>query len=692
MQVGELTQPVAELPGIGPGRSRELAKLGIVTIGDVLLHLPRGYEDRKSLTPLIQAQPDRPVNTVAEVVAHSFFGGRGGKTLRVHVKDDTGIGSLACFGRNFLAKSLPVGKRIRLFGTFTMRYGELQATAFECEDADRDPVKFGQVLAVYPLGGTLNQGDIRRAVAAALDRYGKNVTAEIPTRLAAQRQLVPTSQALERVHRPKEIVDAAAGRATLIYLELFFLQIMIGLRAYERQVRHRPARPLPSRLLDEVTRRLPFSLTGDQRTVLSECLGDLQSSAPMARLLQGDVGSGKTAVAFLSAVPLVEAGFQAAFMAPTELLARQHADNAAQLFGSDVSVAFLSGSLSSAQRRPLLDRIAAGDVDLVIGTHAVFTAEVRFARLQYVIIDEQHRFGVSQRVALSAKGAHPDVLTMTATPIPRTLALTVFGDLQISAIRELPGGRRPIETHLARHGNESKVYEFVRRELEAGRQAYFVYPRIDATGALDLRDAETMWQELCERVYPEFAVGLVHSRVDDDEKRERMQKFRDGTLQVLVATSVVEVGVDVPNATCMVIEHAERFGLAALHQLRGRVGRGEHQSYCFLVYDEGLTEIAKERMRVLHETNDGFIIAEEDLRIRGPGDIAGTQQSGYLRLRIADLAQDMETMNLARTDAFEVLESDPALTLPEHEAVRRAVDSARLNGRLTPFAKAEESE
>jgi ATP-dependent DNA helicase RecG len=309
-----------------------------------------------------------------------------------------------------------------------------------------------------------------------------------------------------------------------------------------------------------------------------------------------------------------------------------------------------------------------------------------------VIIDEQHRFGVAQRLSLLSKGRQPDLLSMTATPIPRTLALTVFGDLEVSSIRSMPGGRKPIETHLARHGNEQKVYDFVRRELAAGRQAYFVYPRIDDTGALALRDAESMWQELDQTVFLEFRVGLVHSRVPVDEKRATMEAFRAGGLQVLVATSVVEVGVDVPNASCMVIEHAERFGLAALHQLRGRVGRGEHQSYCFLVYDDPLTETAKERLRVLHETNDGFVIAEEDLRIRGPGDIAGTQQSGYLRLRIADLARDMETMNEARSDAFAILESDPALTLPAHAEIRRAVDAARSARRASPFAPPETEE
>ncbi|MFW6289082.1 MAG: helicase-related protein, partial [Spirochaetota bacterium] len=334
--------------------------------------------------------------------------------------------------------------------------------------------------------------------------------------------------------------------------------------------------------------------------------------------------------------------------------------------------------------------VSTGAVDLVVGTHAVFTERVSFRNLQYVIIDEQHRFGVLQRVALMQKARQPDVLFMTATPIPRTLALTVFGDMHVSSIRTLPPGRRPIETHLARHGNESKVYEFVRRELAAGRQAYFVYPRIDDTGKLDLRDAESMWQRLEREIYPDSAVGLVHSRIADDEKRETMERFRRGELRVLVATSVVEVGVDVPNATCMVVEHAERFGLAALHQLRGRVGRGDHQSYCFLVYSEELTDVAKERLKVLHRTTDGFEIAEEDLRIRGPGDIAGTQQAGYLRFRIADLGRDISVMNEARADAFDVLEADPMLERDEHAGLAGSLAAARAMHRNTPFSYPED--
>jgi ATP-dependent DNA helicase RecG len=692
MIVAEIGQPVSDLPGVGPARAKDLSRLGIQTIGDLLLHVPRGYEDRQTPVPLARAAPDRPVNTVAEVVAHSYIGGGPKRTLKVHIRDESGIGALVCFGRNFLARSLPQGKRIRVFGTFLHRYGDLQATAFEFENADAPPRKFGRILPIYPLGGRLTQGDLRHATETAVQRYGRNVASELPEALRSQRGLLATADALTAIHTPQTMDDARAGQRTLVYLELFFLQLAIGIRASQRKRSTRAARTLPRGLARRLLEALPFELTSDQKRVLEELVRDLEAEVPMARLLQGDVGSGKTILAILSALPVIEAGHQAALMAPTELLARQHAEAAARLFeraNLEVRTALLSGTVAPSVRKPLMEAIATGGVDLVIGTHAVFTPDVGFRNLSYAIIDEQHRFGVLQRLALTRKAREPDVLFMTATPIPRTLALTVFGDMEVSSIRTMPAGRRPVETHLARHGNDRKVYEFVRRELQAGRQAYFVYPRIDDTGSLALRDAESMWRELAERMYPEFRVGLIHSRVPDDEKRETMERFRAGELRVLVATSVVEVGVDVPNATCMVIEHAERFGLSALHQLRGRVGRGVYQSYCFLVYDEDLTELAKERLKVMHRTTDGFEIAEEDLRIRGPGDIAGTQQAGYLRFRIADLGRDMSIMNEARADAFGVLERDPLLEHDAHRPLARSLEAAREMHRHSPFSYPE---
>jgi len=392
-------------------------------------------------------------------------------------------------------------------------------------------------------------------------------------------------------------------------------------------------------------------------------------------------------VAFLACLDAIEAGGQAVLMAPTELLARQHASTAARLLEPlGVRLAFLSGSVNDAARPPLLAALRKGDIDLVLGTQALFSDEVEYRSLRLVVVDEQHRFGVLQRLAMGRKGSLPDLLMMTATPIPRTLALTVFGDLAVSTIKTMPPGRKPIVTHLSRVENEGKVYEFVRGILAAGRQAYFVYPLIGESERLELKNAEAMAERLRTETYPEFELGLIHSRLKDEEKRKAMDDFVSGRSRILVATSVVEVGVDVPNAAVMVIEHAERFGLAALHQLRGRVGRSSAQSYCFLIYSDGLTVDAKARLKAMLATADGFALAEEDLRIRGPGELAGTAQSGYLRLSIADPVRDARILEEARAEAFSLIEADPALLASENTVLREVLE------RANPFAEAPAGE
>jgi ATP-dependent DNA helicase RecG len=386
----------------------------------------------------------------------------------------------------------------------------------------------------------------------------------------------------------------------------------------------------------------------------------------------------------MASLRAIELGGQAAILAPTELLARQHAENAGRLLEPlGIRPAFLTGNIKAAGRTQLLKALASGDIDLVLGTHALFSRDVGYRNLRLVVVDEQHRFGVVQRSAIMAKGDHPDLVMMSATPIPRTLALTIFGDLDVSTITDMPPGRKPIKTHTAKQSNEGKVYDFVRRELDAGKQAYFVYPLIEGgdEGGEDgakksLKDAESMARRLSAEIFPKHSVALIHSKLEEEEKRSVMEAFRKGTVRVLVATSVVEVGVDVPQATCMVVEHAERFGLSALHQLRGRVGRGRDQSYCFLVYSDELTEDGKARVKVMLENNDGFVIAEEDLKLRGPGQIAGIEQSGYLTLGIADPVRDAAELAKARTDAFAMLERDPGLLNPEHRMVAEVLDRA----------------
>ena len=676
MLLSELTGSVQRLRGVGPAIAGALERLQIHTVRDLLLHLPRSYDNRKDPSPLASAFSDGHVNTVAEVLAHDYIGRPPQRTLKVYVRDRSHTAALVCFGRNFLARKLEPGMKIYLTGTFQYRFGELQATGFEFEPYSETPRAFGMILPVYGLTEGVSQAAMRKIVRAGL-ADAKHIEDEVPAVLRRRHGHLAKSQALLRAHYPETIDEAEKARRSLAYDELLVFQSVVAKRVVERAAGERPPKALPRSLQNKLIRSLPFSLTTDQKSVIEEIAADLGAERPMARLLQGDVGSGKTLVAFLSALPYVELGYQIAFVAPTELLARQHADNAAALLEPlGVRLAFLSGNVKRQARAPLLEAIAGGRVDIVVGTHAVFTEEVTFADLRLVIIDEQHRFGVMQREALIGKGRHPDVLLMTATPIPRTLALTVFGDMETSIIKTMPPGRKPIRTHLARQENERKVYERVRTELATGRQAYFVYPLVRESESLSLRDAESMYERLATEVYPEFRLALIHSKVPEEEKAERMDGFTRGEVDVLVATSVVEVGVDVANATCLVVEHAERFGLAALHQLRGRVGRGVHQSYAFFVYDEPLTEEAKQRLRVLHQHSDGFTIAEEDLKIRGPGELTGTRQSGYVRFRVADLARDMDIMNEARADAFDLLERDPALAADGHKRLARAVEHA----------------
>jgi ATP-dependent DNA helicase RecG len=686
MFLRELGQSLKVLKGAGAQVTARLAKLGVFSVADLLLNYPRDYDDRTSFVPFADFAKEPRVRTLVEVLAHDWFGYGRMRTLKVTVRDGTASAVLVCFNRPYLENQLPIGSRVVVTGKFAYRYGDLQSSYFEVESLGEDMAPHSGILPIYALTEGLNQGQVRRVVKAAIVEYGSKVEEELPAALRERKKLMPKREALRAVHFPVGSEELAAARASLIFEELFYFQIAVGRRAMRRreaQVERREPRGLLKRRLVE---RLSFELTSGQVEVAAEIAADMASPRPMARLLQGDVGSGKTLVAFLACLDAIEAGGQAAIMAPTELLARQHAATAALLLEPlGVRLAFLTGNVGDAARAPILAALKSGEVDLVLGTQALFSDEVEYKNLRLSVVDEQHRFGVLQRLALSRKGPVPDLLMMTATPIPRTLALTVFGDLSISAIHTMPPGRKTVITHLAKAGNEAKVYDFVRRLLAAGRQAYFVYPLIGESEKLELKNAVAMEERLKREVYPGFKVGIIHSRLKEDEKRAAMEAFSKGELSVLVATSVVEVGVDVPNAAAMVVEHAERFGLAALHQLRGRVGRGSEQSYCFLVYSEGVTDEGKSRLKAMLGTSDGFVLAEEDLRIRGPGEIAGTAQSGYLRLSIADPIRDALVLEVARTEAFAMLEADPGLLDPVNAPIREVL--ARAN----PFGDAPSS-
>jgi ATP-dependent DNA helicase RecG len=702
--------------------------MGIYNVAQILCHYPRDWENRSRIVPLADFDKGK-VCTLVTVIRNEWRQFGKTKTLKVHIEDGSSRAALVCFNRPFLEKQLIPGQRYYLFGTFSYKYGELQSSSFEFEAAPPPQTAasenktfpqtvpensggekdFFRILPVYPLSAGLTQNYMRALMRNTLRQYAAPLENELPETLIKRDGLLSKARALAALHFPANIEQLELAKKTCIYEELFYLEIIVGKRALERKntssaavsavypgrqsaaqtnavnaagqvVEHAAEHAVIGKreknftaLQQRLIERLPFKLTSGQEAAVFDINQDMDSPYPMARLLQGDVGSGKTLVSFLAALKAVEKGTQAAIMAPTELLAHQHAENAARLLEPlGIHVAFLTGNIKTSGRSQLLKSLASGDIDIVLGTHALFSKNVVYKNLSLVIIDEQHRFGVTQRQAILAKGEQCDLLMMSATPIPRTLALTVFGDMDVSVIKDLPPGRKPIETHLAKVSNEKKVYDFVRLELAKGRQAYFVYPLIEAVeteGELPLsflKDAESMAERLAKEVFPGVKTALVHSKIAEEQKKQIMESFRKGDTKILVATSVVEVGVDVPNASCMVIEHAERFGLSALHQLRGRVGRGGGQSFCFLVYSDELTEDGKQRLKVMLENHDGFVIAEEDLKLRGPGQIMGTEQSGYLKLGIADPVRDAVCLSRAREDAFAILEQDPALLLPEH--------------------------
>lgn len=716
MFLNELKVTVESLAGVGPATAKQFAKLNIFTVADLLSVYPRDYDDRTKKVTLAEFSQHPKVHTICKVVAHSWFGYGKMKTLKIEITDGTANAFLIAFNRSFLEKSLPVGSIISVTGRFEIKYNEIQSTAFEASRLAYDgtladyisaPVPDSALYPVYPLTEGLSQKNYRKTLGAALKAYGKTISDELPQEIIQERKLLPKQQALLQIHMPKNLEEVEEARRTLIYEELYQFEYKMALRA----LRHRGTLPSDKEVKEsrEVTKeefhdslsprqkqlasRLTFELTPDQMKAIMDINADIDRSQVefnammnrefgtagenerppfnMQRLLQGDVGSGKTLVSFFACLRTIDYGGQCALLAPTELLARQHAENAAKLLEPvNVKAAFLTGNLKSAGREKLVNALRDGNIDLVIGTHALFSRNVSYKKLQLAIIDEQHRFGVAQRESIIDKGrvsfgatAHtPDVLMMSATPIPQTLALTAFGDLDVSLIKTMPKGRKPVKTLLTVMGNERNVYEAVRKELNAGHQAYFVYPRIgeeteDSDNDKSLKAAEEMYDFLSNQVYPGITCALIHGKVTEEEQKKILEDFSKGKTKVLIATTVVEVGVDVGNATCIVVEHADHFGLAELHQLRGRVGRSDLQSYCFLIYGKNITEEGKARLKALHESTDGFYIAEQDLKLRGPGEISGTSQSGYLTLAIADLARDKEILKIARYDAFKQLHS-----------------------------------
>jgi ATP-dependent DNA helicase RecG len=688
------------IKGVGPKLAEALAKKGISTVEDALYLLPNRYEDRRQLKDIARLRHGGTEAFFAKVVSAGPQVSKGGRGyFEVIVSDGTGSLLLKWFHYHpaFMMKNWVPGRSGIFIGELAqfgqqreMHHPEVEWAA-EGEDLAqvmaRDPDNFGKILPVYPLTEGVSQKIMRRIMRDVVQRYSRFLTGTLPGELLQSHGIWSLPVALREAHAPDpdtNVYELNEGKGlahrSLAFDELFFLQLGLALKRRGVALEDGISFQVTHRYTRELLKLLPFSLTSAQRQVLSEIKEDMMAPHPMHRLVQGDVGCGKTLVALLAALICVENDFQVAIMAPTELLAEQHYLNIhghCEQLG--ITVALLTASVKG--KGETLDRIASGATQIVVGTHAVIQEKVEFKRLGLGVIDEQHRFGVVQRSLLKRKGDNPDILVMTATPIPRTLSMTVFGDLSLSVIDELPPGRTPIETRIAKEKRRHEVYAAVREEVAKGRQAYVIYPLVEETEKSDLKAAVQMADHLAQEVFPDLRVAVLHGRMSSAEKEAVMLAFKAQQTDILVATTVIEVGIDVPNASLMVIEHAERFGLSQLHQLRGRVGRGSAKSRCILLAGDKLSEDGAKRLDVMAQSNDGFVIAEADLSIRGPGDFLGTRQAGLPELKVADVLRDGGILELARRDAFELVERDPELSAQGNDRLKGEL-LLRWGGRL----------
>jgi ATP-dependent DNA helicase RecG len=657
------------LKGVGPRKAADLKRAGLVTVEDLLYRLPFRYEDRSRMQPISSLRPGTKAAVLGEIKTAnvSITRRRGFRIFHAVIADASG--SIRCTWMNqaFLADILKPHLQVVVFGDvkFDSTGLHFMNPEYELVSEDLSSVRTARIVPFYEKTGTVTPNMQRRIVRQALDQLPPDIVEPLPGGLRDRLGLVPRRVAVEESHFPpnEASVDELNAFRTppqqrLIFEEFFLFQLGHAWRRHETSVEPKPWVPtVDDRIRQSAASVLPFKLTPGQRQAVKEIVDDMRSPAPMHRLLQGDVGAGKTIVALLAAIVAMENGLQVAFMAPTEILANQHFSNIARLLASSrFRVDLLTGSTPGLHKHTVTSHIERGSTHLVVGTHALVQEAVTFHKLGLVIIDEQHRFGVEQRATLREKGLRPDVLLMTATPIPRTLALTDYSELEVSKITDLPPGRKPVRTLVKPESRRDEVFALIREELDRGRQAYVVYPLVEESEKIDLRSATEMADHLQAEVFPAYRVALLHGRMKQDAKDHVMQSFIAGHVQVLVSTTVVEVGVDVPNASVMVVEHAERFGLSQLHQLRGRVGRGAWESYCVLLYQAPWTDDARERLKTMASTNDGFVIAERDLELRGPGDVFGTRQSGLPKLRTGDLVRDRDLMESAHHEARRLVE------------------------------------
>ena len=686
----QIDTPVQYLKGVGPKLGEVLRRRGAGTVDQLLNWYPRSYEDRRRALSISSLRPDQLVSLKARVqqVRSIPLGKSRRRIYEVVVADNSGRLSCKYFRvpyRGYFERFEP-GQEVRISGKVIEYRGRIEIHHPDIHPVNQDEEVEDSLLPLYTETEGVSAFKLRKIMATALaERKKREVAEPLPPWLMQKYSLMTHSQALEQIHQPpKDQGDLflnfkAPAQKRLIFEEFFWLELHLAKRKSGWVKEAAPAMTGPGELMEALEASLEFQLTGAQKRALAEILSDLRQPHPMHRLVQGDVGCGKTLVALMAACFVQESGFQSAIMVPTEILAEQHYKNAkARLEPLGLKVALLTGMMKAKERSQTLEALRSGQIDLAIGTHALIQEDVEFNNLGLVVIDEQHRFGVEQRQKLKCKGLSPHFLVMTATPIPRTLAMTVYGDLDVSVIDELPSGRIPIVTRKTFASKRPQVMGFVAEQIEKGRQAYIVYPLVEESEKLDLKNAVEEFERI-QGEFPQFKVGLLHGRMKAAEKDEVMRAFRAGDTQILVSTTVIEVGVDVPNANIMVIEHAERFGLSQLHQLRGRVGRGPYKSYCVLVLGYAVSEVAQKRAEIMESSSDGFRIAEADLELRGPGEFLGQRQSGLPGFKMANLVRDIELLKAAREAAFALVKADPNLEKPEHQVLRGHLDQALKN-------------